>query len=52
MPCFSYFNNVPYSTDQYHNDFLSPAYGKHYNDLVDAALDDGRVKITQCPDRV
>ena len=37
---------------QYHNDFLSPAYGKQYNDLVDAALDDGRIKITGCPDRV
>mmetsp|Transcript_11709 Transcript_11709/g.21651 ORF Transcript_11709/g.21651 Transcript_11709/m.21651 type:complete len:286 (-) Transcript_11709:96-953(-) len=37
---------------QYHNDFLSPAYGKKYNDLADAAVDDGRIKITQCPDRV
>lgn len=37
---------------QYHNDFLSPAYGKKYNDLGDAALDDGRIKLTGCPDRV
>ena len=37
---------------QYHNDFLSPAYGKEYNDLAETALDDGRIKITGCPDRV
>ncbi|KAL3782481.1 hypothetical protein ACHAW5_009776 [Stephanodiscus triporus] len=37
---------------QYHNDFLTPAYGKEYNDLVNAALDDGRIKITGCPDRM
>lgn len=37
---------------QYHNDFLSPAYGKEYNSLVEAALEDGRIKITGCPDRV
>ena len=37
---------------QYHNDFLSPAYGKDYNSLVEAALEDGRIKITGCPDRV
>ncbi|KAL3810011.1 hypothetical protein ACHAXA_006126 [Cyclostephanos tholiformis] len=37
---------------QYHNDFLTPAYGKEYNNLVNAALDDGRIKITGCPDRV
>ena len=37
---------------QYHNDFLTPAYGKAYNDLAEPALDDGRVKITGCPDRV
>jgi len=37
---------------QFHNDFQSPAYGKAYNGLVDAAVDDGRVKITGCPDRI
>jgi len=37
---------------QYHNDFLTPAYGKKYNDLADAAVDDGRIKFTGCPDRV
>lgn len=37
---------------QYHNDFLTKAYGKEYNDLANAALDDGRIKITGCPDRV
>ena len=37
---------------QYHNDFLTPAYGKAYNDLAEPALDDGRIKITGCPDRV
>ncbi len=37
---------------QYHNDFLTPAYGKEYNDLVNAAFDDGRIKMTGCPDRV
>jgi peptide methionine sulfoxide reductase MsrA len=37
---------------QYHNDFLSPAYGKEYNNLAQTALDDGRIKITGCPDRV
>jgi len=36
---------------QYHNDFQSPAYGKAYNELVNAALDDGRIKGTGCPDR-
>ena len=37
---------------QYHNDFLSPAYGEEYNNLAEAALEDGRIKITGCPDRV
>mmetsp|Transcript_5916 Transcript_5916/g.8364 ORF Transcript_5916/g.8364 Transcript_5916/m.8364 type:complete len:284 (-) Transcript_5916:209-1060(-) len=37
---------------QYHNDFQSPAYGKAYNNLADAAFDDGRIKTTGCPDRV
>lgn len=37
---------------QYHNDFLSPAYSKEYNSLAEAALDDGRIKITGCPDRL
>lgn len=36
---------------QYHNDFQSPAYGKAYNDLIEAALEDGRIKGTGCPDR-
>ena len=40
------------SDHQYHNDFLTPAYGKEYNNLVEAALDDGRIKVTGCPDRV
>lgn len=37
---------------QFHNDFQSPAYGKKYNELANAAFEDGRVKITGCPDRV
>lgn len=37
---------------QFHNDFQSPAYGKKYNDLVKEAVEDGRVKITGCPDRI
>ncbi|KAL7484889.1 hypothetical protein ACHAW6_010500 [Cyclotella cf. meneghiniana] len=37
---------------QYHNDFLSPPYGKEYNNLVTAAVEDGRIKITGCPDRM
>mmetsp|Transcript_18856 Transcript_18856/g.39523 ORF Transcript_18856/g.39523 Transcript_18856/m.39523 type:complete len:280 (-) Transcript_18856:1599-2438(-) len=37
---------------QFHNDFLTPAYGKEYNNLVNAAVEDGRIKITGCPDRV
>lgn len=36
---------------QYHNDFQSPAYGKAYNNLVEGALEDGRIKSTGCPDR-
>lgn len=37
---------------QYHDDFQSPAYGKAYNSLADLAFDDGRLKMTGCPDRV
>eukprot|EP00804_Cyclotella_cryptica_P012284 CCRYP_019984-RC/>CCRYP_019984-RC protein AED:0.17 eAED:0.17 QI:0/0.33/0.25/1/0.33/0.25/4/575/266 len=37
---------------QFHNDFLTPAYGKEYNNLVTAAVEDGRIKITGCPDRM
>lgn len=37
---------------QYHNDFQSPAYGRAYNELANAALDDGRIKGTGCPDRI
>ena len=37
---------------QYHNDFQSPAYGKEYNQLVNVALEDGRIKGTGCPDRI
>jgi len=37
---------------QYHNDFLSAPYGKQYNDLADVGVDDGRIEITGCPDRV
>lgn len=37
---------------QFHDDFQSPAYGKKYNDLGNQAFEDGRVKITGCPDRV
>jgi len=40
------------SDHQYHNDFLSSAYGKEYNNLVEAAVADGRIKITGCPDRM
>mmetsp|Transcript_7166 Transcript_7166/g.9688 ORF Transcript_7166/g.9688 Transcript_7166/m.9688 type:complete len:153 (+) Transcript_7166:692-1150(+) len=37
---------------QFHDDFQSPAYGKKYNSLAQMAFDDGRLKITGCPDRV
>ena len=37
---------------QYHNDFQSPPYGKAYNQLVELALEDGRIKGTGCPDRI
>jgi len=37
---------------QYHDDFLSPPYGRKYNSLVNLALEDGRVKGTGCPDRI
>lgn len=36
---------------QYHNDFQSPAYGKAYNELVNVAYEDGRLKTTGCPDK-
>ena len=34
------------------NDFQSPPYGIAYNKLADRALEDGRLKICGCPDRV
>merc|ERR1711862_905625 len=37
---------------QYHNDFQSPPYGKAYNKLGRQAFDDGRLKVTGCPDIV
>jgi hypothetical protein len=37
---------------QYHNDFQSPPYGKAYNQLVNLALEEGRIKGTGCPDRI
>jgi len=37
---------------QFHDDFQSPAYGKKYNGLATIAFDDGRLKVTGCPDRV
>jgi len=37
---------------QFHDDFQSPAYGKKYNDLSNEAFEDGRLKMTGCPDRV
>jgi len=37
---------------QYHNDFQSPNYGKDYNKLADLAFEEGRLKVTGCPDRV
>jgi hypothetical protein len=37
---------------QYHDDFLSPPYGKVYNRLADLALEEGRIKGTGCPDRI
>ena len=37
---------------QFHNDFQSPAYGKAYNGLADVAVDDGRILISGCPDRI
>lgn len=37
---------------QYHNDFQDKPYGIAYNKLADAAFEDGRLKITGCPDRV
>lgn len=44
--------NLLFTDHQYHNDFLTPAYGKAYNDLANLAFDDGRIKITGCPDKV
>lgn len=37
---------------QYHNDFQEKPYGLDYNKLADAAFEDGRLKVTGCPDRV
>lgn len=37
---------------QFHNDFQSPPYGKKYNNLQNVAFEDGRLKITGCPDKV
>jgi len=37
---------------QFHDDFQSKAYGKKYNSIADMAFDDGRLKVTGCPDRV
>lgn len=37
---------------QYHDDFQSPKYGQKYNDIANQAFEDGRLKITGCPDRV
>ena len=34
------------------DDFQSKAYGKKYNQLADQAFDEGRLKVTGCPDRV
>ena len=35
-----------------HDYFQSPAYGKKYNSLTKMAVDDKRLKVTGCPDRV
>jgi peptide methionine sulfoxide reductase MsrA len=37
---------------QYHNDFQSAPYGKAYNQMGSQAFEDGRLKLTGCPDRV
>lgn len=37
---------------QFHDDFQSPPYGRKYNSLQKLAFDDGRLKITGCPDKV
>jgi len=37
---------------QFHDDFQSPPYGKNYNKIAEMAFDDGRLKMTGCPDRV
>lgn len=37
---------------QFHNDFQSPPYGKDYNNIANQAFEDGRLKVTGCPDRV
>mmetsp|Transcript_28860 Transcript_28860/g.42748 ORF Transcript_28860/g.42748 Transcript_28860/m.42748 type:complete len:290 (+) Transcript_28860:42-911(+) len=37
---------------QFHNDFQSAAYGEEYNNLAHEAFEDGRLKITGCPDSV
>ena len=35
---------------QFHNDFAGPAYGKPYNDLINAAYKGGNIGTTGCPD--
>mmetsp|Transcript_112617 Transcript_112617/g.168523 ORF Transcript_112617/g.168523 Transcript_112617/m.168523 type:complete len:311 (+) Transcript_112617:86-1018(+) len=37
---------------QFHNDFQSMPYGSMYNNLANRALDDGRLHLVGCPDRV
>lgn len=37
---------------QFHNDFQSPPYGKKYNSLANQAFEEGRLKVTGCPDRI
>jgi hypothetical protein len=37
---------------QYHNDFQDKPYGIAYNKQADVAFEDGRLKLTGCPDRV
>ena len=36
---------------QFHDDFLTPPYGKAYNDLQRVAFNEGKIKDTGCPDR-
>jgi hypothetical protein len=37
---------------QFHDDFQSRPYGRSYNGLAETAFDDGRIRVTGCPDRV